>query len=214
MPADLQGAVLKRQCEYLAGRYCAVQAMGMAGILNPEPPLRGSGGAPIWPAGIRGSISHSCQQAVAILCRTDTGCAGLGVDIEGFIADDSLDTVMPLVLQTDEWLLLQSYHCRRELLTVAFSVKEAFYKAIYPYICRFADFHEVVITGLGKGRAALTPRAGLAAELPKNILIQASYRMGSCGVESRVVMMRRAEKGEVPETFCEGSRLIQTQWAG
>ncbi|MEI8635195.1 hypothetical protein P4S72_30355 [Vibrio sp. PP-XX7] len=67
LPDTLHRAVLKRKCEFLAGRLCAKRAMAECGI-NAETTLGiGEHREPLWPEGVIGSISHCDTQAVAVV---------------------------------------------------------------------------------------------------------------------------------------------------
>src|SRR5262249_31539986 len=63
-----------------AARIVAHQLLAQLG--HPEwPLLKGSAGAPIWPAGITGSLAHDDRVAVAAIA-TRGAVAGLGIDVE------------------------------------------------------------------------------------------------------------------------------------
>src|SRR5438874_13378259 len=55
--AAVASAVPSRQREFATGRACARQALAALGVA-PVPLDRGAGGAPAWPAGGVGSITH------------------------------------------------------------------------------------------------------------------------------------------------------------
>ena len=73
-------AVAKRQREFMLGRACARAALGPVGhgdaVLGRRPD-----GAPLWPGGIVGTISHTDGHAVALVAP-DRRFRGLGVDVE------------------------------------------------------------------------------------------------------------------------------------
>src|SRR5687768_5342608 len=60
LPRTLESAVPKRQAHYRAGRYCAMKAMSAldAGFAT-HPVDRAVDGAPVWPRGVVGSITHT-----------------------------------------------------------------------------------------------------------------------------------------------------------
>src|ERR1700761_3617241 len=62
--ALLGRAVEKRRREFAAGRGCARRALAALG-LPPAPLLPGEGGAPRWPDGVVGSITHCAGYAAA-----------------------------------------------------------------------------------------------------------------------------------------------------
>ncbi|MDQ3204730.1 MAG: 4'-phosphopantetheinyl transferase, partial [Pseudomonadota bacterium] len=57
-PASIQRSVAKRQAEFLAGRVCARAALLALEGLD-FTPIIGEDRAPVWPAHISGSITHS-----------------------------------------------------------------------------------------------------------------------------------------------------------
>lgn len=140
----------KRQGEFAAGRLCAMNALEGLGI-NGSPILMDSKGAPIWPDGVIGSISHAkgCCAAVVAL---DGGENSLGLDIEevGRVKDDIWSyTFLP---EEMDWLRLQSDESAK-WASVIFGAKEAFYKAQYPLTHAWLGFKDVVIDvdqGAGK----------------------------------------------------------------
>lgn len=71
-------AIAARQTEFAAGRHAARMAMAQLGHLQ-QPIVHGADRAPIWPAGLNGSITHS-----ATLCLAAVTQAPLlvGIDLE------------------------------------------------------------------------------------------------------------------------------------
>ena len=100
---------------------------------------RGSGGAPTWPTGIVGSLSHDARVAVAAIGRCRDVHA-LGIDVEP--AESLPSELLDLIATPQERLSIRDdpYHGR--LLFVA---KEAVYKAVYPLDQVFLEHHDVQI---------------------------------------------------------------------
>lgn len=126
-PAEvLPGAVPKRLAEFAAGRAAARRAMASLGV-NPQAIPAGSDRAPIWPAGVTGSISHSASACLAIVGRTGDW-AGIGLDIEP--ATPLAPDLCASILRDEEIAMLEpgaGLDAKR-----IFCVKEAVYKAQYP----------------------------------------------------------------------------------
>jgi 4'-phosphopantetheinyl transferase EntD len=152
--ALLVRAVEKRRREFATGRHCARSALGALGV-PPAPILRGEAGAPLWPPGIVGSITHCAgYRAAAVAGARDV--LTIGIDAE---PDESL---------TDEVLALVSLPAERgrlrDLATAApgicwdrllFSAKESVYKAWFPLARRWLGFADADITidaAAGNGR--------------------------------------------------------------
>jgi 4'-phosphopantetheinyl transferase EntD len=132
----IEGAVAKRRQEFAAGRECARAALFSLG----HPPgcalPVGPGGAPVWPAGFAGSISHAEGRCVAAVAPTSI-FRSIGVDIE---ADRPLPPeVVPLVVAPAELRDLPTGH---NWETVIFSAKEAVFKAWFPLTGRWLGFEE------------------------------------------------------------------------
>ncbi|MCS3607687.1 4'-phosphopantetheinyl transferase family protein [Erwinia rhapontici] len=137
-PEHLQRAVKKRRAEYLASRYCLQQALtswGIPSFLLRNTPDR----APIWPQGINGSLSHTHQQVCALLTRRQDWL--LGVDCERIMtAQVAHETHSMLITAAEKARLELSEVPFTTALTVAFSLKESLYKALYPQVLQFMDF--------------------------------------------------------------------------
>ncbi|MFP1130226.1 hypothetical protein [Asticcacaulis sp. W401b] len=76
--ADLKNAKsLRRQREFNAGRNIARDLLGDGDVVGINPQT----GAPVWPLGVVGSISHS-RELVAVALAPSSAIAGIGIDIE------------------------------------------------------------------------------------------------------------------------------------
>jgi 4'-phosphopantetheinyl transferase EntD len=78
--ALLVTAVEKRRQEFATVRHCARLALAELGVA-PAPILPGIRGAPIWPDGIVGSMTHCTGYRAAAVGRT-TQVGGIGIDAE------------------------------------------------------------------------------------------------------------------------------------
>lgn len=132
-PAE-QGAVAHavpaRVAEFHAGRAAARAAMVQLS-LPPRPVPMGPDRAPLWPAGVTGSISHSATACVAVLGHSQDW-AGIGVDLEE--ATPLEPELVPQICSKTErcWLCAQPETDRGLMAKLLFSIKEAAYKAQYP----------------------------------------------------------------------------------
>lgn len=79
----------RRQAEFQAGRACAASALRLAGCAAPGSLAPGAGGAPRWPPGWTGTISHAGGLAVAAVTRAPRRL-GLDVEAEGLLSGDAL----------------------------------------------------------------------------------------------------------------------------
>jgi 4'-phosphopantetheinyl transferase EntD len=132
-----RGAVARRVAEFAAGRHCARLALRELGIEAGPIPI-GERGAPQWPAGVTGSISHGAELAGAVAART-TAYSGLGLDIE---RRGRLAPQLYRLLFTEQELAAP---ITPDLAVLLFSAKEAVYKAAFPLLRQWIDFTEVLI---------------------------------------------------------------------
>ena len=161
----VKGAVPTRVAEFHAGRAAARAAMVAIG-LPPRPIPMGPDRAPIWPAGARGSISHTSTACVAVVGPADTW-GSIGVDLEDAAALDP-DLIAEVCTKPEQaWLQTQDPSERGLMAKLIFSVKEAAYKAQYPLTYEMFGFDafEVTIDRANTAFCArfVTPQGGIAS---------------------------------------------------
>lgn len=116
-----------RRSGFVDGRRAAASALGMLG--RPGPVLR-DGRLPLFPPGVRGSISHCPGGTAAGLVTRDPHVEAVGVDVERV---GRLSAVGARRILTDgERLRLPAGVAGERLATVVFSAKEALYKSVTP----------------------------------------------------------------------------------
>nr|WBQ01631.1 Tmn23 [Streptomyces sp.] len=137
-------AVPHRQAEFATVRQCARRALGTLGV-EPAPLLPGRRGAPQWPAGIVGSMTHCAgYRAAAVARRGDV----LGVGIDAEPNEELKDGLLEAIALPEEQELVRarmrgtSGVCWDRLL---FSAKESVFKVWYPLTGRELDFDEARI---------------------------------------------------------------------
>lgn len=129
-------AVKKRRNEFAAGRAAVHQAMRKLGF-PPAPVQVGSDRAPVWPAGVVGSITHTKSCAMAVLAR-EGAVQALGIDVE---EDTPLkDELLPAICSDREQAWLKGQDNPGQMAKVIFSAKEAAYKAQYTLSRAFYGF--------------------------------------------------------------------------
>jgi 4'-phosphopantetheinyl transferase EntD len=132
----LGGAVASRRHEFALGRTCARRALADLGFETGAVPV-GARRAPVWPAGVVGSITHTRTFCAAAVARREDH-RGLGIDAEEL--QDLAPGVVDLVLTPDERDDLGP-----EGALIAFSAKEAIYKAWWPLAGAWLGFEDVRI---------------------------------------------------------------------
>ena len=143
--AVLRKAVASRRIEFGTARWCARQALAKLG-LPPAPIVPGLRGAPGWPSGVAGSMTHCAGYRAAALAHTRE-VAAIGIDAE---PDTPLPEGVGDVVASDAE--------RRALAELAdaapavswdkllFSAKEATYKAWFPLTQRWLGFDDAAIS--------------------------------------------------------------------
>ncbi|GAA5171357.1 4'-phosphopantetheinyl transferase family protein [Modicisalibacter zincidurans] len=133
-PDALCRAASKRQLEFLAGRLCAREALN-ALTGEPHVPVIGAGKAPHWPAGTVGSITHGGDLAAALVARVECW-RGIGQDAEALLGEARAERLAPQILTPAErhWLIGLPADQHGEFVTLAFSLKESLFKALFPLV--------------------------------------------------------------------------------
>jgi len=138
---QVASAVQRRQAEFIAGRWCAHQALrdlGRPAVALPTGSLR----QPLWPDGAIGSITHEDAYCLAIVAPS-VALDGIGIDLACAARADQLDGSSGIVLAVGERLpALAGVDAAGALLHV-FGMKEAVVKAISAQVGRFMDLSEI-----------------------------------------------------------------------
>ncbi|MBF6354628.1 4'-phosphopantetheinyl transferase superfamily protein [Nocardia higoensis] len=137
----IANAVEKRRRDFIGARHCARQAMEALG----EKPVaigRGERGAPVWPRGIVGSLTH-CDGYRAAALGHKLRFRSIGIDAEPHDAlpPGVLDSVS--LPQEREWL--RGNDSGLHLDRLLFCAKEATYKAWFPLTTRWLGFEDARI---------------------------------------------------------------------
>lgn len=138
-------AVDKRKREFATARALAREALARFGHAEVEV-LSAPDRAPIWPAGIAGSISHCDTRAVVAIARRErSGTVGVDVEHRDELKRELWKTVF---LEREIAYLDRAFAepARRGRFALAlFSAKEALYKAQYPWSETFMGFHDLLV---------------------------------------------------------------------
>lgn len=141
-------AVPKRRAEYAAGRACARSALSDLTGRPAGPVLReAERGAPRWPDGVVGSITH-CDgyRAAAVARHADVLTLGIDAEPHAPLPGGVLDVILATGPERDalDALTDRAPHVHWDRLL--FSAKETVYKAWYPYHRRMLGFTEAELT--------------------------------------------------------------------
>lgn len=143
---------------FAAGRVALRAALGEVGVRIDGAILRDARGAPVLPAGVLASVSHKDELAVAMAQLDDGSGARVGVDVELLHEVKKRIDVTKHVLTEREIAELAPLDAEaRRIETLArFSLKEALYKALDPFVTRYVGFLEVEVRRNDDGTAAFT----------------------------------------------------------
>jgi enterobactin synthetase component D len=152
-------------------------------MAHPAVPLpSGEWGAPVWPSGVVGSITHSAGIAAAVAIPA-SHARGVGIDAELIMSAKSAADVenrilpeMSVLARSSDLIGALSW---TEFLTVVFSAKESIYKCLHPLCGVFFDFDAVQLESVdwraGTMRFRLVQR--LSRELESGVLLTADFRV-------------------------------------
>ncbi|PRH77958.1 phosphopantetheinyl transferase [Streptomyces solincola] len=146
--ACLTRVVAKRRAEFTTVRACARDALASLGY-PPAPLVPGERGAPSWPAGVVGSMTHCDGYRAAVVARADE-VAALGIDAE---PDAPLpEGVLEAIALPEDLAALAALPPGGPAWDrVLFSAKEAVYKAWFPIAREFLNFTEAVVVISAEG---------------------------------------------------------------
>lgn len=168
--------VNKRQAEFLAGRFCAQEALHqLTGTRST--PSAGADRAPIWPAEVTGSISHGAGYVAAVVAAK-SHWQSLGLDIEQCLPSSRAQALASNILTPHEQNLWQhlSLDQQAQRIGLSFSLKESLFKALYPLTQRRFYFHDAECHLLPEqGLAQLCLRTDLSVHWPAGRKILAHY---------------------------------------
>jgi enterobactin synthetase component D len=170
--APARGAA-KRQCEYLAGRLCAREALQQLTGDRSVPEV-GEDGAPQWPTGVVGSITHGGGRALALVGLAKH-YAGLGLDIEKWLPTARAERLHGEILTAPERQRAANLDLAW-LTTVTFSLKESLFKALYPLVRRRFYFQDAeLLEWDASGRARLRLLINLGRNWPAGSLLEGQF---------------------------------------
>lgn len=146
---SIRNAVHIRQVEFFLGRQCAELALRQSGAPSFQVFVNDDR-SPAWPSEWNGSISHHSTAnhifAVAVVAPAKDWEA-IGIDYEAVFSVEVFNQVQKDVftLGEQQYLATTNFQERQLFATLIFSIKESFYKAIFPTVKRFVDFQSVEV---------------------------------------------------------------------
>jgi len=147
-PPSIRKSVIKRQAEFLAGRYVARQAMILAGYsIDNVPTIQiGEKREPIWPQDAIGSISHNSTRALCIF-QPLMQSALMGIDIENIMTKEVACDISDQIHSSNELMILVNAGFDSNVATtLIFSAKECLFKALFPRVKMYFGFQCAKVT--------------------------------------------------------------------
>lgn len=140
-----------------------------------------------WPHGITGSLSHCKRVCSAVIWKSDSSQAGIGIDIEalGRLSERAHPRIAtPAEQDRVQYFCAASSLRESDAFTLLFSAKEAFFKYQFAHTRLWLDFHDVEVTHLTSDTLQL--RASKLSEHRFPAVRQASYRFTAHHVATAV----------------------------
>ncbi len=175
-PDNLNKAVIKRQSEYLAGRYAAKMALAQLSSDSYEVPT-GKHRSPVWPANTIGSLTHTSTTAFCAVGPANK-VDFVGIDFENWLPDKTVTSVKSSIISEREELFLQRQSMSfNHAFTLTFSAKESLFKALYPMVGYYFDFSaaEILFISENKRTFKLVLTQTLTPELTEGMSFTGSY---------------------------------------
>jgi 4'-phosphopantetheinyl transferase EntD len=172
--AFASGLPTRRRRTWIGGRVALREALSRSGLGAPAV-LADERGAPLLPPEIAASVSHKEHVAVALAAPRCGDRTRLGLDVELDVTGGRRPPdIASRVLASDEEaeLAAMTEHEQAREVRLRFSLKEAIYKAVDPFVRRYVAFREVSVTPRPDGTAAVRARL---QEGPAAFVIEARW---------------------------------------
>jgi enterobactin synthetase component D len=167
-----------RKVQFETGRSCAAQILGelgcQLGTVN-----KSADGAPIWPEGFVGSITHA-NNLVGLAIASTNSVRSIGIDLESVLSECTAREIEPVCLLCSEVALCAAINFDRTVfISICFSAKEAFFKCVYPLVGIFFDFLDAEIQHLdiAANRLSIRLLRSLSVEFQTGMIFHGSYRL-------------------------------------
>jgi enterobactin synthetase component D len=187
------GATPRRRAQFAAGRHAAFLALARYGCLDAV--RRRPNGAPGWPGGFVGSISHSESLAVAAVAQS-SAYRGIGLDVEEIVSSELQANLAPRILTSDESDLLRTALPSvepRVWVSLGFSAKESLYKCLNPLSGDFFGFFDarlihVALTAVDSGELVLCLTRTLSGGFTAGLALRGQFTLDESRVSTAFVL--------------------------
>jgi enterobactin synthetase component D len=177
--------------QFRAGRYCAMKAMETLDRRFEACEVgRAENGAPLWPKGATGSITHTDDLVSAAVALT-TDAEALGIDTERIVSESRAREIAGLVTRPDEAAhALAAGLNEAEAFTLVFSAKESIFKCLHPMTGEFMDFHDVRIEGVDRESRTFSARLlrTLSPRFPAHMVLEGRFEIDAPWLHTGLVL--------------------------
>ena len=142
-----------------------------------HPVDRAVDGAPVWPRGVVGSITHTDDFAAAAVALT-SHLVALGIDTERVMSEGQAREIGRIFAWPSEVAHGRDAGLSRvEAFTLVFSAKESIFKCLHPLVRRYFDFRDVRIVGIDPQNTTFTARivSTLSERFPAQTLLRGHF---------------------------------------
>jgi 4'-phosphopantetheinyl transferase EntD len=142
--AAVAAVVDRRRREFVTGRACARHALGQLGFPRVAVPT-GLRGAPVWPPGVVGSLTHCAGFRAAAVARVEHWrCLGIDAEEHAPLPEGVLE-VVALPDERDRLAVLAAAYPGPCWDRILFSAKESVFKAWFPLTRTWWGFEDISV---------------------------------------------------------------------
>jgi len=159
-PPAIASTDLPRQASYLAGRRLLKEAFFARKFPVNAPIGIGRNGEPLWPVGIKGSISHN-QGWVCCAVSTFSSYAGVGINVLPMLTQTNYHQVERQVLSAQEQELYRYVSLSlspEEWLSVVYSAKVTVFKTLHPLFKLALNVTDIALDSIDSNNQRLVIR--------------------------------------------------------
>lgn len=171
LPEETKGFASARLESFVLGRAAALSALRALGMETTRALAIEARGAPAWPRGIVGSITHDLGRAACAVAR-DRELRGVGIDLQRATLEDA--ATVALVATSAELDVLAGRHDDSRF-SVIFSAKETLYKCLAETVGAFFGFEDARAIAAGDESVRLRLQRTLAPSLPEGTTFDVRY---------------------------------------
>jgi enterobactin synthetase component D len=190
LPDALARAVRKRQAEFLAGRFCAREALARCAPEHANAPIPiGPQREPLWPPGIVGAITHAHGFASVAVARAGLA-RGVGLDAERIMRDEQAEEVAGHIAAPNELAAIAraTGWSNAVALTAIFSAKETVFKCLSPQVGRYFDFRDAWVDAFERGHFTVRLLTTLTPSLREGHALEGRYELGEGTIVTAMVL--------------------------